>query len=151
MASGIDRKRLALGVAAALLSALGWWFGSALHPVWCLTWFAPLPVLVRARWAASAAFAAYAMGGLNQWTYLHGYVGLPAGTIVPAIAGPGIALALCTLLFRRLLARGRPGAAALAAPVLWVVIEYVNAQLSPHGTFGSISYTQMDALPIVQV
>jgi len=35
--------------------------------------------------------------------------------------------------------------------VLWVAIEYVNAQLSPHGTFGSISYTQMDALPIVQV
>jgi len=156
MASGIDRKRLALGVAAVLLSALGWWFGSALHPAWWLTWFAPLPVLllaprVRARWAALAAFAAYAMGGLNQWTYLHGYVGLPAGTIVPAIAGPGIALALCTLLFRRLLARGRPGAAALAAPVLWVAIEYVNAQLSPHGTFGSISYTQMDALPILQV
>ena len=32
MASGIDRKRLALGVLAVALSAFGWWFGSALQP-----------------------------------------------------------------------------------------------------------------------
>ncbi|MEO6801196.1 MAG: nitrilase-related carbon-nitrogen hydrolase [Rhodanobacter sp.] len=156
MASDIERKRLVLGVAAVMLSALGWWFGSGLHPAWWLTWLAPLPVLllaprIRARWAALAAFAAYAIGGLNQWEYLHGYIRLPTSIIVPAIAGPGIALALCVLLFRHLLARGRPGAAVLAVPSLWVTIEYVNTQLSPHGTFGSVSYTQMDALPILQV
>lgn len=156
MASRLDRKGLAAGLAAVALSALGWWFGSGLAPQWWLTWLAPLPVLllaprVRRRWAALAAFAAYALGGLNQWSYLHGYIGLPMSTIVPAVAGPGITLALCVLLFRRLLVRERPVAAAVAVPALWVTIEYINTQLSPHGTFGSIAYTQMDALAILQL
>ncbi|WP_431637930.1 nitrilase-related carbon-nitrogen hydrolase [Dyella sp. KULCS107] len=156
MASRLDRKGLALGLAAVALSAPGWWFGSGLAPQWWLTWLAPLPVLllapwVRRRWAALAAFAAYALGGLNQWSYLHGYIGLPLATIVPAVAGPGVTLALCVLLFRRLLVRERPVAAALAVPALWVTIEYINTQLSPHGTFGSIAYTQMDALAILQL
>ncbi|MGN6234897.1 nitrilase-related carbon-nitrogen hydrolase [Dyella sp.] len=156
MASRLDRKGLALGLAAVALSALGWWFGSGLAPQWWLTWLAPLPVLLlaprwRRRWAALAAFAAYALGGLNQWSYLHGYIGLPLATIVPAVVGPGVTLALCVLLFRRLLVRERPVAAALAVPALWVTIEYINTQLSPHGTFGSIAYTQMDALAILQL
>ncbi|MFC5526078.1 nitrilase-related carbon-nitrogen hydrolase [Rhodanobacter ginsengisoli] len=156
MASNVDRKWLALGLSATALSALGWWHGSGLHPLWWLTWLAPLPVLllaprVRARWAALAAFAAYALGGLNQWDYLHGYIGLPLPTILLAIGGPALMLTLCTLLFRQLLLRGRAIAAVLAVPTLWVAIEYLNTQLSPHGTFGSIAYTQMDALPILQV
>ncbi|MGN6381254.1 MAG: nitrilase-related carbon-nitrogen hydrolase [Dyella sp.] len=156
MASRLDRKGLVAGLAAVALSALGWWFGSGLAPQWWLTWLAPLPVLllaprVRRRWAALAAFAAYALGGLNQWSYLHGYIGLPMSTIVPAVAGPGITLMLCVLLFRRLLVRERPVVAALAVPALWVTIEYINTQLSPHGTFGSIAYTQMDALAILQL
>lgn len=156
MASRLDRKGLAAGLAAVALSALGWWFGSGLAPQWWLTWLAPLPVLllaprVRRRWAALAAFAAYGLGGLNQWSYLHGYIGLPMSTIVPSVTGPGVMLALCALLFRRLLRRDRSLAAALAVPALWVTIEYINTQLSPHGTFGSIAYTQMDALAILQL
>ena len=156
MASNADRKRLALGLIAVVLSALAWWFGSGLHPLWWPAWIAPLPVLwlatrVRARWAALAAFSAYALGGINQWDYLHGDIGLPLPTIVAAIAAPAITLVLCTLLFRRLFARRRTIAAAVAAPALWVALEYVTTQLSPHGTFGSISYSQMDALPILQV
>lgn len=156
MASRLDRKWLATAMLAVALSALGWWFGSGLQPLWWLTWLAPLPVLllapgVRASRAALAAFAAYALGGINQWNYLHGYIGLPLATVVSAIAGPAIALTLCTLLFRHLLLRGRTAAAVLAMPALWVAIEYINTQLSPHGTFGSISYSQMDALPILQL
>ena len=156
MASKFDRKWLTFGLIAVALSALGWWYGSNLHPVWWLSWFAPLPILllaphVRARSAASAAFLAYSIGGMNHWQYLHGYISLPLPTIVMAIAAPAITLVLCTLLFRRLLLRGRSVAAVLAVPVLWVAIEYVNTQLSPHGTFGSISYSQMDALPILQI
>ncbi len=38
-----------------------------------------------------------------------------------------------------------------ALPTAWVAIEYISSLLSPHGTFGSIGYTQMDALAIIQV
>lgn len=156
MASGLDRRKLAGGVAATVLSALCWWFGSGVHPQWWLTWLAPLPVLwlasrVRARWAALAAFAAYTLGSFNVWTYLHAYIGLPIPVLVWAIGMPGAALALCVLLFRRLLLRGHVLAAALAVPVLWIAIEYFNNLLSPHATFFNIAYTQMDALPVIQI
>lgn len=156
MASRLDRAALMAWLAATALAALAWWFGSGLHPLWWLTWLAPLPVLwlaprVRARWAGLAAFAAYALGGLNLWAYLHGYIGLPVATIIYAIVVPGLALTLCVLLFRRLLLRGHALAATLAPPLLWVALEYANSLGSPHGTFGSIAYTQMDALSVIQV
>lgn len=156
MASRLDRRTLAGGLAAVALSALCWWFGSGVHPLWWLAWLAPLPVLwlaprVRARWAALAAFAAFAIGGCNQWTYLHGYIGLPLPFILQAIGGPAVVLVLAVLLYRRLLVRGRTVAAALAPATLWTVVEYVNSLLSPHGTFGSVAYSQMDALPVIQL
>lgn len=156
MASRTDPRRLAWALMAVLMSALAWWHGSGLHPLWWTTWLAPLPVLllaqrVRACWAAAAAFASYAVGSANQWGYLHGQLDLPAPVIALAIGGPGVTFALCTLLFRRLLV-GRGGVvAALALPALWVAIECGHTLLSPHGTFGSISYSQMDVLPVLQV
>jgi apolipoprotein N-acyltransferase len=138
------------------LTALAWWFGSGLAPIWWLTWMAPLPVLmlaprVRARWAILAAFGAYALGSFNLWGYLHTYIKLPMPTVVYVMGMPGIMLVVCVLLFRRLLLRGRVLAATLAVPALWVALEYVNNLMSPHGTFGSIAYTQMQALGVIQV
>jgi apolipoprotein N-acyltransferase len=143
-------------LAALLLSATAWWFGSGAHPCWWLAWLAPLPVLwlaprVPARWTALVAFAAYALGGMNQWHYLHGVIGLPLPFDLYAIAAPALVFALCTLLYRRLLRSGRVLAAALAVPAVWVAVEYVNSLGSPHGTWGSIAYGQMDALPVIQL
>jgi apolipoprotein N-acyltransferase len=151
-----DARRLGAGLAAAALTALLWWFGNGLHPVWWLTWLVPLPVLwlaprVRWPWAALAAFVGAATGCLNQWTYVHDYIGLPPGVIAWVVIAPGLMLAACTLLFRRLLLRGRPLAASLAVPALWVAVQYVNTLTSPHGTFGAIAFMQMDALPVLQL
>lgn len=156
MASRLDRFALPVWLAATALAALGWWLGSGVQPLWWLTWLAPLPVLwlaprVRAHWAALAAFVAYAIGGTNQWDYLHGYIGLPLAAIIQAVGMPALMLALCVLLFRRLLLRGHALAATLALPAVWVAVEYINNLISPHGTFFNISYTQMDALPIIQI
>lgn len=152
----VDGKRLGQGLAATALTAGLWWFGNGLHPAWWLTWLAPLPVLwlaprVTRPWAALAAFTGAAAGSLNQWAYLHDYIGLPLGVIAWILVLPGLALAACTLLFRRLLLRGRPLAASLSVPALWIALQYANTLTSPHGTFGAIAYTQMDALPILQL
>ena len=156
MASRLDLRKAGIGLATVAASALLWWFGSNLHPVWWLTWLAPLPVLWLAprtgRWPASlAAFVAYAAGGFNQWQYLHGYIGLPLPVILSVIALPALAFALTVLLYRRLVLCGRPLAAALVVPALWVAVEYLNSLYSPHGTFGAIAYTQADALPVIQL
>jgi len=156
MASKPDRAGLPVALLAVALSALAWWFGSGTTPVWWVTWLAPLPVLwlaprVRARWAALAAFAAYVAGGFNVWTYLHDHLGFPTASNLAYIATSGVLMAVCTLLFRRLLLRRRTVAAALSVPALWVAYEYINNLTSIHATFFNISYTQADALPIIQL
>jgi len=156
MASSLDSRRLVAGLCATALSALAYGFGTGLDPLPWLTWLVPLPLALlaphlKARWLALAAFAAGALGALNQWHYLHGVIGLPAPVIAVFTAVPGVLLALCLLLFRRLLRRGRGIAAMLAMPALWVAVEYVNTQTSPHGTFGSLAYSQMDMLPVLQL
>ncbi len=156
MASKAERRRLFAALAATALAAAIYWLGTGLQPQAWLTWLAPLPILwlaprVRSHVAALAAFLAAVIGSLNQWHYLHSEIALPLTVIVPITIAPGIVLALCALLFRRLLLAGRGIAAALAVPALWCAVEYVNNVLSPHGTFGSISYTQMDLLPVIQL
>lgn len=143
-------------VLATTLTAIGWWFGSGTQPVWWATWLAPLPVLwlasrVRTRWAVAAAFLAIAIGSGNLWSYMYNHIRLPLGVVIYAMALPGAMLALCVLLHKRLLLRGRPVAATLAVPVTWVALAFINNLLSPHGTFFDIAYTQMDALPVIQL
>lgn len=156
MASKPENVRWPAALAATALAALAWWFGSGVQPQWWLAWLAPLPVLwlaprVGARWAALCAFAAYVVGGLNVWSYLHTAVGLPVLPIVCFIVLAGVMLALCALLFRRLLLRDHALAAALSVPAAWVTCEYINNLLSPHATFFNIGYTQAVALPIIQI
>jgi apolipoprotein N-acyltransferase len=141
---------------ATALTAVAWWFGSGTHPAWWATWLAPVPVLwlasrVRTRWAVAAAFVGMAAGSANLWSYLHTHVRLPVATAVYAMALPGVMFALCVLLHKSLLRRGRPFAAALAVPATWVTLAFVNNLLSPHGTFFDIAYTQADALPVIQL
>ncbi len=148
--------RLGWGFAAALLSAALLWQGTGLEPVWWLTWLAPFPVLafgLRAPLpaAAAAAFAAWAGGGSNLWPYYRATIGIPVPIVVVAMAVPAIAFTAGVALTWVLARKGRPFAATLALPAGWTALAHLSSIVSPHGTFGSIAYTQMDCLPCVQV
>jgi apolipoprotein N-acyltransferase len=150
------RQQIGWGAAAVLLSAAALWHGTGLDPVWGLTWLAPWPVLAfalraSAPAAAGAALAAWALGGLNLWHYYRGILGVPLPVALAAIALPAIAFAALAVLMRVLARRGRTLLAVLALPAGWTALEHVVSRVSPHGTFGSLAYTQMDCLPVVQV
>ncbi|HEX5354241.1 MAG TPA: nitrilase-related carbon-nitrogen hydrolase [Rhodanobacteraceae bacterium] len=156
MASKNNRTMLMLALVATALSAAGWWFGAQLHPVWWLTWLAPLPILwlatrVRAPWAALAAFVAFAIGDLPYWTYMHSYIRLPLAPTLVAIFGPALVMMLAVLLYRRLAMQHRHLAAAFAVPVVVVAIWFLNGITSANATWGNPGYTQMDALAVIQV
>lgn len=156
MASRSNRTLLVFALVATALSAAGWWFGAQLHPVWWLTWLAPLPILwlatrVRARWAALAAFVAIAIGDLPYWPYMHSYIRLPLAPTLLAIFGPALIMALAVLLYRRLALQNRHLAAAFGVPVLVVAILFLNGITSLNGTWGDLGYTQMDALVVIQI
>ncbi|HYK36926.1 apolipoprotein N-acyltransferase [Alloacidobacterium sp.] len=136
------------------LSAALFFLGTGLAPVWILTWLAAMPVLyVSSRVSAAEAFfiaaAAYALGGLNEWSYTRTV--LPTWLVAFILLSTACVFGIAVLLFRSRVLRGKLWQAALIAPAFWVAAEYIVAIVSVHGTFGNISYSQMNFLPIVQI
>ncbi len=136
------------------ISAALFFLGTGLSPLWALTWLAPIPVLwisprVSARQAFFVALAAYALGGLNEWAYSRTV--LPTFIVAALLLASSCLFAVGALLFRYGVLRGKLWQAAVVFPAFWVTVEFVVAQLSVHGTFGNISYSQMDFLPILQI
>jgi apolipoprotein N-acyltransferase len=145
-----------LRIAALTASGAMLWFGTGLHPIWWLTWIAPLPVLFAARRANATAafflaFGAWAIGDMNQWQYLHGLIGIPLGPSSLAIAGPALVFAAAVIFWRAFARRGAPIRAALGFAAVWVTYELASQKLSVNSTFGNIAYSQMDFLPVVQI
>ena len=120
-------------------SAVLFFLGTGLTPMWVCTWLAAIPVLwVSSRVSGREAFflgtAAYALGGLNEWSYSRQVIPV---WIVAAILL--VAASVCGL------------GVVLVLPAFWVTVDYLISVLSIHGTFGNIGYSQMNFLPIVQI
>jgi Apolipoprotein N-acyltransferase N-terminal domain len=129
------------------MSAALFFLGTGLAPVWVLTWLASIPVLyISPRVPAAEAFfigaAAYALGGLNEWSYSRTV--LPTWLVVLLLLGTACIFGVAVLLFRSCIVRKKLWQATLIVPVFWVAFEYVTAVVSVHGTFGNISYSQMN-------
>lgn len=91
-----------LAAGALMPSAAMLFFGTGLHPVWWLTWLAPLPVLLVApRLAAWPAFGigsiAWFLGGLNMWHYLRAFIHIPIVFVLIILAVPACIFGLAVL------------------------------------------------------
>ena len=140
--------------AVLVASAMLFW-GTGLHPLWWLTWFAPLPVLLigsrLGRWSAfSVAALSWFFGSVNMWYYLLTNFATPPLVLIFS-AVPACLFGLDVLLYRGFLLRGALWKAALVFPAFWVAFEYLNNVASPNGTFPNMGYSQMDFLPVLQV
>jgi apolipoprotein N-acyltransferase len=136
------------------ISAALFFLGTGLAPLWPLTWFASIPVLwVASRLSARQAFfvaaAAYALGELNEWSYSREV--LLTGIVASILLLSACMFAAGVLLFRMAVVRGKIWQAALVFPAFWASVEFAVALLSVHSTFGNISYSQMNFLPILQI
>lgn len=141
-------------VLAVAISALGFYFGTGLHPHWWALWLAPVPVLLisfhsTARIAFIASFTSFFLGGLTWWGY-YSILELPITVRALAFIAPPIVFALATLLTRTLLRRNLRFAAVLALPVFWTSFDYLLS-LGRNGTAMNLSYSQMNFLPVLQI
>jgi apolipoprotein N-acyltransferase len=136
------------------LSATLFFLGTGLAPVWAFTWLAAIPVL----WIAPrltvwqsffVATAAFSLGGLNEWSYSRTV--LATWLVASILLLTGCIFGVGVLLFRHGIIRGKLWQAALVFPAVWVAVEFAVAMLSVHGTFGNISYSQLDFLPVLQI
>jgi apolipoprotein N-acyltransferase len=156
MASAPDRGHGVAGLAAVLSTGLLAWFGTGLDPWWPLLWFAPLPVLLlatRAPWRSTAVVAvlAWLLGNLNMWHYYHSVLHVPVPIVAFLFAAEALVFLVGVLLFRVLVRGGACWTALLALPATRVSFEYLLNLTSPHGTAGSLAYTQLNFLPVLQL
>lgn len=153
---GTERGRPVVIGAALIGSAALFALGTGLQPVWWLTWWAPLPVLliaprVSAATAASVAAAAHLLGMAGFARYLLAGLELPVPVVAALLAVTAGVFTGVVALFRALLRRGRPTLAVLAAPATWAGAEYLIAVLTPFGSNWTVANSQADALPVLQV
>ncbi len=144
-----------LALAAILVSAVLWYFGTGLHPVPGLVFLAPLPVLLIApRVGAGAAFLAgllaWCGSGLRYWSYFIDTVEQPVLVTVLLLAATAAVFGGLVVMTRALVLRGRPGLAVLALPTGWVAFEFLVSLAGQFGAWWSIAYTQFDLLPLMQ-
>lgn len=152
----MPEPRLLSSAGDVLLDALLFYLGTGLHPWWPLPWLAPVPILVLASrasvWrAATAGLLAWLLGSLNMWGYYHGVLNMPSALLLLAFLPGALVFALAVALFRALRARGADWSALVAFPSLWVSFEYLLSLASPHGTAGSLAYSQLEFLPFLQL
>src|SRR5664279_3776894 len=148
--------RCAMCLIALITSAVAFYFGTGLHPLWPFIWVAPIPLLITApRVGRSAAigiaFVAFAGGALNEWHYAQSLTQISVQILMLFLGVPSVAFALGILLYRRFVLRAMPLTAVLSLPSLWVAYEYTSALGSPHSTFGNLGYTQINFLAFIQL
>ncbi len=142
-------------VSAALTSGVLFYFSLGLTPVWWAAWLAPIPILLAAfyskGWRASAGLTYLAVGigiSSNFKYYL---------TTTGAWATP-VLLLLQVLVWGFFVTRTRSAVRSSGSwtvvfvyPLLVTGASALVSLLSPHGTWGSYVYTQMDNLPAIQI
>jgi len=141
-------------VALALASGVLFYISFGLTPSWAAARCAPLPILLAVlyadrREAVRLAWLAAAIGVSSNATYYLTTTGPVATPIILALEAAAWAFVL--LRARAVILASRSWLVVFAFPILLAAVDTLVSTLSPHGTWGSIAYTQMDSLPIVQV
>ena len=149
----LQRVMPAAGAFAAAVVLL--WFGTGLHPQWWLTWLVPLPLLwlatrLSAGWSFVLAVLAVFVSAFSQWHYAHDLIHLPGTVLLLIGVQPALVVAVAVALWRRLLLRGAPLLAALGYSGVLVAVDFAALRFSANSNWGSLAYTQMDFLPVLQ-
>jgi apolipoprotein N-acyltransferase len=126
----------------------------SLQPMWPAAWLAAAPVLAaavagprRGSWMLGAVMGL--IGGASTLGY---YLSVPGPVATVIITALHVLLWGGAVRFAAAMARRLPLAAAVfALPALLAGAETLVLAMSPHGSAGSLAYSQMDALPAVQV
>ena len=154
MASGNKSRETMLALLAIAATALLLFFGNGLHPRWPLMWFFPLPVLLyafrsSARRAAVVTFLGMLLGCINFWSYFRVLSAPPVAWFIN-FGLLALMFTVGVLLARALARRGALWSAWVALPAWWVAFEFVRNLLWPHGSGGSLAYSQLNFLPFLQ-
>lgn len=141
-------------IVAAVLSGVLLAQAYGLQSFWPLAWIAPIPLLIAAIGATRlGAFLYGALAGALSMASIGPYLMELSGPIPPLIITIVKALIWGAMCFavRGAARHVPPLTAVFLFPLMMAAIEVVIAASSPHGSAGSLAYSQMDFLPAIQV
>ena len=152
-------QSLGRAVIFALLSGVLMAASASLHPIWWAAWLAPAPVLaavcgrsLRAGFALGCL--AGLIGSLAFLPYFLGIVGVVPALIIVVMraAAQGFAVALAARALFGGVAASRFGRIwpVFVYPLAIAGLDTVNSAVSLHGTVGSLAYSQMEAIIVLQ-
>jgi apolipoprotein N-acyltransferase len=136
---------------SAALSAGMFYLSQGPANAWPLAWLAPVPLL----WLAYGDSPAWRLLAVSFLAFVIGqvyiaqcYVGAPLMSLLSLLGLRPILFPL-SILFARLIHRRLSLLPTLLAfPACWTAMEFVAGLLSPHGSFGSVAYSQV-SVPIL--
>jgi apolipoprotein N-acyltransferase len=144
----------------ALLSGALYYLSQGPADLWYLAWLAPAPVLWLAygdapnRQLIFAALAAFVIGQCYIFLYTAVFRVVPPVIAIPIIISTfllqAIVFPVAIMFARYVQRRSSPLVALLAFPACWTAFEYAIGLVSPHGSFGSLAYSQMSAPVLIQ-
>lgn len=148
----MDTRWMRIGCAA--VAGLLFNLAFRLTPVWWAAWLAPIPILLAAfgasaREARWLTWSAAAIGASSNATYYLTTTG-PIATVV-ILTLQVLAWGFFVLRTRAVVRTSRHWTVSLLFPVLLAGVDTLVSFFSPHGTWGSYAYSQMDALWVVQI
>lgn len=141
--------------AAALLSGLLLLGVVNLTPWWPLAWLAPIPLLVAAFYSSSVearwlSFLAAVIGLSSNFRYYQTTTGGAAVAVLLILLQSFAWLGVVTIT-RGIVLRAPSWYSAFAYPLLWAALDTLITALSPHASFGSLAYSQGDAIRVLQI
>jgi apolipoprotein N-acyltransferase len=130
-----------------------WFFSTGMHHVWLLAWLAPLPLLLvlPELSAARAALAAFVAAALGATSFVLAYRDLPLALVAGLIPLIALPFTLVAVTWRSVARDGHPGVAVVGYAALVTAMEHLLSRVSPHGTFGSLAYSQGDVPVVLQL
>ena len=147
-------------VLCALLSGALFYLSQGPADLWYLAWLAPAPVLWLAygdapnRQLIFAALAAFVIGQCYIFFYTFAFRVVPPVVAIPLMISlfllQAIVFPVAIGFARYVQRRASPLLALLAFPACWTSFEYAIGLVSPHGSFGSLAYSQMSAPVLIQ-
>jgi apolipoprotein N-acyltransferase len=152
LVSHLDRR--AWRFAAAFLSGGLQHLATGLEPWWWAAWLAPIPLLAAAfRASTREAWALAALAGVIGGASTVGYYAMFIGPLGSAFVMllRGLVLGIVVARTRAIVLGSRPWLTAFVYPALMAGFDTIVAAVSRDGTMGSLAYSQMAALPVIQI
>lgn len=143
-----------LAVLTIIISALLYFYSLGFHDIGILVWFAPIPVLLfglrfEPRLTFVVAFITSLLGSSDILQYSKTVI--PMMPLIFSVICGAIFFAINILLSCWVIKRLNNWVSIFIFPSLWVTFEFLSASSPTSGTYGSIAYSQVHLLKIIQI